>query len=687
MSLEYPHSAPDNPLLTAYDMPPFGAITPEHVEPAVETVLADNRQRIEALLAATDHYTWDNLIAPLEELQDRLEKLWSPVSHLNGVMNSPELRAAYNACLPKLSAYYTDLNQHEGLFNAYRQIAAGEVYAHLDPAQRRVIDHALRDFRLAGIGLPAQRRQRYKAIMQELSRLQAKFQENVLDATQAWEKFIDDPEALAGLPESTLELARQNARRQEREGYVLNLEFPCYLPVISYADDPNLRREIYHAYATRASEQAPSGDQWDNSPLMEQILALRFELATLLGFANYAEYSLETKMANSGQEVEDFILDLAHRARPQAAKELGEIQDFAREQFGVEHLAAWDIPYYGEKLREHRYHLTQEELRPYFPEHQVLQGLFAIIERLFGVAIQPVTGVEVWHPDVRCFEIHDGAECRGRFYLDLYARANKRGGAWMDGCITRRQTPRGLQRPVAYLVCNFTPPVGEEPALFTHDEVETLFHEFGHGLHHLLTRVDYAPVAGISGVEWDAVELPSQLLENWCWEREGLDLLARHYQSHQPLPETLFERMRAAKHFQGAMMMVRQLEFALFDWRLHRHYDPARGARILETLEEVRDQVAVVKPPAFNRFPHGFMHIFSGGYAAGYYSYKWAEVLAADAFARFEEDGIFHRPTGEALLRSILETGGTRDALENFKAFRGREPEVDALLRQSGIEA
>lgn len=677
-----------NPLLDSADLPPYAAIRPEHVEPAIDRLLADNRADIERLLATDTAYTWDSLIRPLEGLEDRLNKAWSPVNHLHSVLDSEALRAAYNACLPKLSAYSTELGQHEDLYRAYRQIADGAEYARLDPAQRKVIDDALRDFRLSGIALPPEQRARYKDIQQELAQLSAKFSENVLDATQAWTRHLTDEARLAGLPDSARALARQTAQQRGLDGWLLTLELPSYLPVLNYADDRELRREMYDAYCTRASDRGPNAGQWDNGPPMERILALRHELARLLGFRDYTEYSLATKMADSPDQVLAFLADLAGRARPQAQKELDELRDFARDQFGIGQLETWDIGYYSEKLRQHRYQLSQEELRPYFPITRVLPGLFAVAEKLFGVSIRPLDGVEVWHPDVRAHEIVDAAgHRRGRFYLDLYARPHKRGGAWMDGCLARRLTDDGPRLPAAYLVCNFTPPVGDDPALLTHNDVITMFHEFGHGLHHLLTTVNYLPVAGIHGVEWDAVELPSQFLENWCWSREALALLAGHYRTGEPLPEELYRRMLAAKHFQAGIFMVRQLEFGLFDFRLHREFDPARGGRVLEVLDDVRRQVAVIVPPDYNRFANAFTHIFSGGYAAGYYSYKWAEVLSADAFSAFEENGIFDAATGERFRRSVLEVGGSRPALASFVEFRGREPEIEPLLRLSGIAA
>ncbi|HHH35863.1 MAG TPA: oligopeptidase A [Gammaproteobacteria bacterium] len=677
----------DNPLLDLDGLPRFRAIRPEHVEPAVRRVLADNRRELAALLRRGSGYDWDNLVQPLDELADRLARVWSPVSHMNAVVNSDALREAYNRCLPLLSEYATELGQDEVLYQAYREIAEGGVYEALDDAQRRVIDNTLRDFRLSGVALDEAGKARFKVIMQELSSLTARFEQNLLDATQAWALRIDDPARLSGLSESDLAMAAQTARRKGEEGWLLTLEFPCYMAVMSHARDRELRREMYTAYVTRASDEGPHAGRWDNLPLMERILALRHEEARLLGYANYAERSLATKMASDTRQVLTFLEGLAARALPHARRELDELRDFARQCDGLEDLEAWDVSYYSEKLRQHRYALSQEELRPYFPAPRVLAGMFEVAARLYGVQVREVGGVETWHEDVRFFEIVDGrGDLRGRFYLDLYARPNKRGGAWMDECIVRRRLPDGrIQTPVAYLTCNFTPPVGDAPALFTHDEVLTLFHEFGHGLHHLLTRVDYPSVAGIQGVAWDAVELPSQFMENWCWEREALPLFSGHYRNGEPLPASLFERLLAARNFQAGMKMVRQLEFALFDFRLHLEYDPARGARIYELLESVRREVAVVHPPSFNRFPHSFSHIFAGGYAAGYYSYKWAEVLSSDAFSLFEEKGIFHMETGLRFLSAILEQGGSRDPMELFIEFRGREPQIDALLRHSGL--
>ena len=677
-----------NPLLTMRGLPPFAAILPRHAEPAVDQVLTDNRAAIARLLDDSQAYTWSNLVAPLEELSDRLRRVWSPVGHMNAVVNSPEMRAAYNACLPKLSDYATELGQNERLFQAYQSIADGPEWPQLDTAQKKIIDNALRDFRLSGVALPADKKMRFKEIMQELSNLNAKFEENLLDATNAWHKQITDANELAGLPATALALMAQAAEQRGMEGWILTLEFPSYIPVITYADNRALRREMYEAYVTRASDAGPHAGQWDNTPIMERILALRHESARMLGFNNYAEYSVAPKMAHSTEQVLAFLTDLAERSMAMARNELDEVRVFARKHHGQSDLEAWDIAYFSEKLRQHRYAISMEDLKPYFPETKVVAGMFQVVRRLYGLDIREHRNVETWHHSVRFFEIYDKeGELRGQFYLDLYARPNKRGGAWMDECITRKRGATEVQNPVAFLTCNFSPPIGDDPALFTHDEVLTLFHEFGHGLHHMLTKVDYPSVAGIAGVPWDAVELPSQFMENWCWQREALELIGGHYQTGAALPEELFQKMLAAKNFQVGMQMVRQLEFSLFDFRLHLEYDPNKGPRVYEVLNEVRDQVAVMRPPSFNRFPHSFSHIFAGGYAAGYYSYKWAEVLSSDAFSAFEENGIFDRDTGLRFLSTVLEQGGSREPMELFVEFRGREPTIDALLRHSGIAA
>ena len=677
----------NNPLLSMDSLPPFSQIQPDHVQPAVTQAIADCKQKIKDVLAHTEPHTWDSLIAPLEEVNDRLARIWSPVSHLNSVLNSEPLRAAHDACLPLLSEFQTYVGQHEGLYQAYLALSESDDFPRLGGAQRKEIQNTLRDFRLSGIGLPAEAQQRYGEIQARLSELASRFSNNVLDATQGWHKLVADEAELAGLPESVLAAARQMAELKGKEGWLFTLDIPSYLPVMMYADNRELRAEMYEAFTTRASDQGPNGGKWDNSAIMTELLTLRSELARLLGFANYAELSLATKMADKTSQVVDFLTDLAAKSLPQGKAELEEIRAFAAEQHGQSELAAWDIAYYAEKLKQHKFSISDEQLRPYFPANKVVKGLFEVVKRVFGMKVRERLGIDTWHPDVRFYDIFDSEdELRGSFYLDLYAREHKRGGAWMDVCLGRRYRQDGsLQKPVAYLTCNFNGPVDGKPALFTHDEVVTLFHEFGHGIHHMLTRIDVAGVAGINGVAWDAVELPSQFLENWCWESEALAFISGHYETGEPLPADLLEKMLTARNFQAAMQMLRQLEFALFDFRLHQEFDPAKPEQIPALLDEVRSQVAVMTPPAFNRFQHSFSHIFAGGYAAGYYSYKWAEVLSADAFSRFEEEGIFNPATGQSFLQNILEKGGSQEPMELFRAFRGREPKVDALLRHSGV--
>ncbi|MCE0733844.1 oligopeptidase A [Halomonas sp. G15] len=680
---------PRNPLLETHELPPFEAIRPEHVVPAIDELLAENRHAIEALVerAESEPPRWESLAAPLESLNDRLSRAWSPVSHLNGTMNNPELREAYQACLGKLSEYSTWLGQHEGLFRAWQALKEGAAWETLDDAQRRTVENTLRDFRLAGVDLPTEKKRRYGEIKARLSELSNTFSNQLLDATQAWHLDLADESRLAGLPESALATLRANAEAKGVAGYRITLDFPSFFPVVTYADDSELRREVYTAFVTRASDQGPHAGQYDNAPLMEEILALRHELAELLGFATYADYSLETKMAESPAEAQAFLEDLARRAVPQAREEFAELEAFARQRLGMAELAPWDIGYASEKLREERHAINEEQLRPYFPAPQVVDGLFRVVERLFGVTFAEDESAPRYHPDVRFFRIMEQGEPIAGFYLDLYAREGKRGGAWMDECRVRRHEGDSLQLPVAYLTCNFTRPVGERPALLTHDEVTTLFHEFGHGLHHMLTRQTIADISGINGVAWDAVELPSQFMENYCWEREGLDLIAGHVDSGEPLPAKLLEKLQAARNFQSAMGMVRQLEFSLFDLRLHHELAAPSAAEIQALLDAVRDAISVVPRADFNRFQNGFGHIFAGGYAAGYYSYKWAEVLSADAWSAFEEAGIFDPETGHRFRTEILERGGSRDAAELFQAFRGRAPSVEPLLRHSGIRA
>jgi oligopeptidase A len=671
----------ENPLLRHESLPPFALIRPEHVEPGVRELLARGRARIEQL-AALEKPTFATVVEPLEELQHQVSRAWSPVSHLNAVLNSDALRAGYNACLPLLSAYQTDLAQSEPLYRAYRTIAEEEGAA-LAPVQRQVIEHALRDFRLAGVGLPADRKERFKAVMLELTQLQAKFEENVLDATNGWSYPVNDATELRGLNEMLVEQARRRAHDKRVEGWVLTLDQPTYVAVVTDAESETLRRAFYEAWTTRASEQGPNAGRWDNSAVMENILRLRHEAARLLDFNNYAEYALSTRMARTVEEVLQFLHELARAARPAALREFVEL-----EQFAGHPLSAWDIGFYAERLQRSRYNVSQEELRPYFPLPKVLTGLFQVAERLFAIRIRERQNAPVWHSDVRFFEIESAAgQPVGSFYLDAYARPNKRSGAWMDECIGRKRLESGSALPVAYLVCNFLPPSNGRPALLTHDDVLTLFHEFGHGLHHMLTRVDYPSIAGINGVAWDAVELPSQFLENYAWHPEVLHQISGHFQSGAPLPEQMQSRLIATRSFHAGLQTMRQLEFALFDFRLHAEYAPERGARVMELLNEVRREVAVVPVPEWNRFPNSFGHIFAGGYAAGYYSYKWAEVLAADAFSAFEETGVFERATAQRFLDAILTRGGSRDALEAFIEFRGRRPDIRALLKQHGIDA
>ncbi len=668
-----------NPLLGQDPLPQFRQIRPEHVEPAVRELLSANRARI-GELASLARPTFASVVEPLEELHHRITRTWSPVSHLNAVLNSDALRAGYNACLPLLSAYQTDLAQSEPLYRAYRTIAAEEGAA-LAPVQRRVIEHAVRDFRLAGVGLSAERKARFKTAMLELTQLQARFEENVLDATNSWTRPVTDAQELAGLNDTLIEQARRRAHEQGRSGWLLSLDQPTYVAVVTDAESEALRRDFYQAWTTRASDQGPAAGRWDNAPVMEEILRRRHEVARLLDFGNYAEYALATRMAHSVEEVLTFLHQLAAAARTAARAEFAELEAFAGRP-----LSAWDVGFYSERLQCERFSVSQEELRPYFPLPRVLGGLFEVAERLFGVAIRERQGAPVWHPDARLFDISAGGEAVGSFYLDAYARPHKRSGAWMDECVGRKRLASGAALPVAYLVCNFLPPAPGQPALLTHDDVLTLFHEFGHGLHHLLTRVDYPSIAGINGVAWDAVELPSQFLENYAWHPEVLQRISGHFDSGAPLPADKQARLMATRSFHAGLSMMRQLEFSLFDFRLHTEYTPERGGRVLEILAEVRREVAVVPVPEWNRFPHSFGHIFAGGYAAGYYSYKWAEVLAADAFAAFEESGVFDAATARRFLEAILSRGGSRDVLEAFVEFRGRRPDVGALLKQHGID-
>ena len=677
-----------NPLQDLSGLPKFTQIKPEHIQPTIIQAIEECKNTIESVLKQNE-FSWDNLIAPIEEVDDKLSKLWSPVSHMNSVVSNDALREAHDACLPALSDYSTWVGQNSELYNAYVHIQHSEAFKHFSAARQKVIEHAIRDFQLSGVALDGEKKARYAEIQSRLSDLSSTFSNNLMDATLGWHKHITDQSLLAGLPESALAAAAQAARQKELDGWLFTLDIPSYLPVMTYADNRELREEMYRAYATRASDQGTNAGQWDNSEIINETLSLRQEEARLLGFANYAEYSLASKMANSTEQVNGFLQDLAKRSKPQAQQDMDELRNYAQQLFGVTDLQAWDIAYYSEKLKEQTFKISDEQLRPYFPEPKVVSGLFEVVKRLYGLRIAQRTDVDTWHKDVSFYDIYDQHnELRGSFYLDLYARAKKRGGAWMDVCHTRRIKADGsLQAPVAYLTCNFNGPVGDKPALFTHDEVVTLFHEFGHGIHHMLTKIDVGGVSGISGVAWDAVELPSQFLENWCWQPEALSFISGHYESGEPLPQHLLDNMLAARNFQSAMQMVRQLEFSLFDFNLHEQFIDAQQTPVQTLLDRVRSEVAVNIPPSFNRFQNSFGHIFAGGYAAGYYSYKWAEVLSSDAFSRFEEEGIFNPQTGMDFLTHILEMGGSKEPMELFVAFRGREPQVDALLRHSGIAA
>jgi len=690
-----------NPLLDLTGLPRFAEVKPEHVTPAVEQLLNENRELVAELLASESMPTWSNFMQPLEDANERLSRVWGQVGHLNAVMNSPELREVYNTNLSRVTQYYAELGQNIGLFNKVKAIRNGAEYESLSAARKKIIDNELRDFRLGGAELPDKQKARFLEIQEQMSSLCSKFSDNVLDATNAWTLLIEDKGELAGIPDDDLQSAREAAQAEDKPGWLFTLKAPSFLPVMQYADNRSLREHIYRAYSTRASEldegQHPQGaghgcdaaeaattTHFDNTPLMTEILKLRMEEAKLLGFANYAELSLASKMADTPQQVMSFLRELAQRARPFAERDLTELRAFAGEQLGIADLQAWDIAYASEHLRQQRYAFSEQEVKQYFPEDVVLDGMFGLVESLYGLSVRP-SQAPLWHDDVRFFDILDGEQLVGQFYLDLYARNSKRGGAWMDDAITRRNTASGIQTPVAYLNCNFSASVGGKPALFSHDEVITLFHEFGHGLHHLLTQVEDLGVSGINGVEWDAVELPSQFMENFCWEWDVLQNMTRHAETGEPLPRALFDKMLAAKNFQSGMQTLRQIEFALFDMRLHVDYLPDGGQTIQQLLDEVRREVSVLFPPEFNRFPNSFAHIFAGGYAAGYYSYKWAEVLSADAYSLFEENGVLNNTVGSQFRNEILAMGGSRGAMASFMAFRGREPSIDALLRHHGL--
>lgn len=678
--------ARENPLLQLSGLPKFQEIEPSDIEPALDEVLSRCKETLQTVIQDGAGPTWENTIQPLEDVDNDLNRTWSPVSHLHSVLDSEKLRYAYEKCLPKLTAYYTELGQNLPLFEKYRSISAAPDFNKLHPAQQKIVANALRDFHLSGVHLDSEKKHRFKQTQEELVGICNRFEQNLLDATQGWSLQLENESELAGLPQSSIDMAAQSAKEAGKSGWRFTLDAPSYIPFLTYADSRNYRESMYCAYVTRASDQGENAGRWDNSVLINDILKFRKESAELVGFDNFAEYSLATKMAKSVEQVLEFLDELKDRAHAQAQAELDEVRQYARSNFGVHELEPWDIPYYSEKLRQNQYAFTQEEVRPYFPTSRVLQGMFDLVSRLYDITIKPTQPDRLWHKDVKFFHIEDRhGLVIGKFYVDLFARAHKRGGAWMADCAGRRQGVGDLQIPVAFLTCNFSPPVGGKPPLLTHEEVITLFHEFGHGLHHLLTKVDYLGVSGINGVEWDAVELPSQFMENWCWQKEVLDLISTHHETGEPLPDELFAKMKSAKNFQCAMQLIRQLEFSIFDMRLYAEYDDSDDFSVQALLDKIRREVAVIIPPKYNRFQNSFSHIFGGGYAAGYYSYKWAEVLSSDVFSRFEEQGLFDPEVGQAFKQEVLEKGGSRDAMQSFVAFRGREPEIDALLRHSGL--
>jgi oligopeptidase A len=667
-------------------LPKFDLITANTIKTNIETILKSNRVSINQLVA-NGEITWDSFVKPLSLLEDALSKEWSPVRHLNSVKSSEPLREAYNACLPILSEYATEMSQNIALYDGFHTIAESENFDQLNIAQKKTIRDTLKHFKLGGVDLEGINRERYQKIQIELSELQSTYENNILDATQSWQRLINGEKMLAGLPDYAKQMLEQLAQQKELSGYRVTLDMPCYISVITYADDRALRQQIYEAYTSRASDIGITDKKFDNAQVMEKILAKRQEKSVLLGFSNYADYSLETKMADSTEQVIEFLSNLAQRTKLVAIDEVKERQEYAESLGFLGELQPWDFTYYSEKLKQHRYKITEQDLKPYFSDQSVITGLFKIVNLLYNIKIEKIEeGIDLWHPSVHFYQIKDKDEqVIGQFYLDLYARENKRGGAWMDECINRYKIDEQTQIPVAYLTCNLTPPIGDEPALFTHDEVITLFHEFGHGLHHMLTKIDVPDVSGINGVEWDAVELPSQFMENYCWQKDALKLFAKHYQTGEALPDDLFDKMMAAKNFQTALQMLRQIEFSLFDIKLHQSKNLKHASEIQTILDQVRREVSVVQTSSNNKFQNGFSHIFAGGYAAGYYSYKWAEVLSADAFAAFEEEGIFNKETGQRFLNCILEKGGSRPAIDSFRCFRGREPNIDALLRHGGI--
>lgn len=666
-------------------LPHFSSINSTQIATELNTILTKNRQDI-VRLVSIEPTSWEQYIYPMECLDNDLERYWSPIRHLNAVMNSPDLRDAYNSGLKLISEYSTELGQNTALFKQYKSIKDSSIYARLEPGQQKSIDDNLRAFRLSGVSLDDREKSRFKEIALRLSELTTKFSENVLDSDNAWGKHIEDESELQGLTSSALSAAKERAKSKELNGWYLNLEFPTYYAVQTYSDNRALRQELYTAYTTRASENGPHDSKYNNDELISEILMLRAEKAQLLGFENFAELSVESKMVENADQVNSFLNELLEKSKPSATAEFAELSGFATQQGLIGNIQAWDIAYYSNKLKQELYAVADEDLKPYFPANVVIPGLFQVVNKLFGISIEKLEGIDVWHKDVGFYQITDNEKnVRGGFYLDTFARENKRGGAWMDECVTRMQTVDGLQLPVAYLTCNLTPPLEGQPALLTHNEVTTLFHEFGHGLQHMLTQVDYRDVSGINGVEWDAVELPSQFLENWCWDNQALEFISAHFETRENIPKDLLEKAQKAKNFQSAMQMLRQLEFALFDMKIHKEAHSDSPFDTQTALDQIRTKVSVVPVPEFNKFQNGFSHIFAGGYAAGYFSYKWAEVLSADAYSLFEERGVFDKSTGLAFMHEILEKGGTQKALELFVRFRGREPQIDALLRHSGL--
>lgn len=677
-------------LLDITKLPQFSKIKIQEIEPVIESVIENNNQKLKGLLSQSsldaNTLNWDSINAQLEDMDNKLSRVWSPVSHLNSVLNTEELRHAYDNCLSKLSIYQTEKSQNIDLYKVFNAIKQSDQFEELNQANKKSVENTLLQFKLNGVALADEKKLAFKNLENKLSNLKSKFEQNVLDATQAFRIHIEEKSQLTGLPDFVKEMAHQAAAQEDLKGWLFTLDAPSYIGVMTYSDKRQFREEMYTAFSTRASNKGPNAGEFDNTKIIEDILSAQNEQAKILGFNNYAEVSISTKMAETTEDVLSFLENLVSKSKPQAQKEFEDLKAYAKKHCNIIQLEAWDVMYVSEKLKQKEYGISQEELKPYFPAPKVIQGLFSIVNRLYGIKIKERKDIDVWHEDVLFYEIFDEEDnLRGQFYLDLYARNNKRGGAWMDECIGRIKIDNEIQTPVAYLTCNLTPPIADKPALLSHNEVTTLFHEFGHGLQHMLTKIDCLSVSGISGVEWDAVELPSQFMENWCWEKEALEMMTSHIDTGEVLPDDLYYKLIKARNFQSAMIMVRQLEFGLFDFRLQMEYsdDGFKGVQAL--LDEVRAHVAVLIPPSFNQFQHGFSHIFSGGYAAGYYSYKWAEVLSADAFSKFEEKGIFDGKTGKEFLHSILETGGSEKAMNLFKRFRGREPEIDALLKHSGL--